>query len=154
MFARCCIQLSNANLHPEESRRDCCVLTASFVGCIGLWKVNKTWSGTNKAPNVKLILQRKVPAQNFEGVTYELLALMLLQTTGGRGSVVLCGDNSGSVNVFATQFLSDYQKIDQAHIRSFAAHGDAIGFPSLAWPVTETFSSRAVTTAAFVSGKE
>jgi hypothetical protein len=113
-------------LPAEEGRRDCFVLTASFDGCIGLWEVDKTWSGTNKAPNVKLILQRKVPAQNFEGVTYELLALMLLQTTGGRGSVVLCGDNSGSVNVFATQFLSDYQKTDQAHIRCFAAHDDAI----------------------------
>jgi WD40 repeat protein len=112
---------------PEtEGRRDCFVLSASFDGCIGLWEVEKTWSSTSKAPSVKLILQRKVPVQNFEGVTFELLSLILLQPTGGHTSFVLCGDNSGSVNVFATHFIADYQKIDQAHLRCFAAHDDAI----------------------------
>ncbi len=113
-------------LPATESRRDCFVLSSSFDGHIGLWEVDKSWSGTNKAPNVKLILQRRVPVQNFEGKSFELLALILLQPTGGRNSVVLCGDNSGSVNVFAVHLLSDYQKTDQAHLRCFAAHDDAI----------------------------
>jgi hypothetical protein len=113
-------------LPATEGRRDCFVLSASFDGCIGLWEVDKSWSGTNKAPNVKLILQRKVPVENFEGQSFELLTLILLQPTGGHHSFVLCGDNSGSVNVFATLFLSDYQKTDQAHVRCFAAHDDAI----------------------------
>jgi hypothetical protein len=111
---------------PATSRRDCFVLSASFDGCIGLWEVEKTWSGTNKAPNVRLILQRKVSVQNFEGASFELLTLILLQPTGGHSSFVLCGDNSGSVNVFTTHLLSDYQKTEQAHVRCFAAHDDAI----------------------------
>jgi hypothetical protein len=113
-------------LPATESRRDCYVLSSSFDGHIGLWEVDKVWSGANKAPNVKLILQRRVPVQNFEGKSFELLTLILLQPTGGSNSFVLCGDNSGCVNVFATNFLSDYQKTDQAHLRCFAAHDDAI----------------------------
>ena len=113
-------------LPATDSRRDCFVLSSSFDGCIGLWEVEKVLSGTSKAPNIRLILQRKVSVQNFEGASFELLTLMLLQPTGGRASFVLCGDNSGSVNVFATHLLADYQRTDQAHVRCFAAHDDAI----------------------------